>query len=396
VSSQDDRSPVRLYKRGHVYWTWYYDRNGSQVRVSTKRTTERAARQEARRIEEAAAGCAPARPTEPYPLAAALERLLDEHDWAQLTLNANESRANKLSEWIGDVDVAALDRKTLEDYIDGRCDEDGLSMHSIFKEMVLVRLALKLAKADGRWDGIVADVVPTVDAEYKPRERWMTVKEAKALRKQLEAHRRLWLNVALYSGARKSEVETLAWADVDFDLGVIRVRGTKTEDADRTIPLAGELRAILERAKKKHRVGTVVAAWGNVIRDLKAACRRAGIEPVTPNDCRRTLASWMAQAGVPERHIAEWLGHGSEEMVRRVYAKVNPATLKAAAAVLPSLGRDNCVIARSTSKRQNRPAAATSPLRKQRAWRESNPRPLASEARGNVVPFRGKAASGAR
>ena len=63
------------------------------------------------------------------------------------------------------------------------------------------------------------------------------------------------------------------------------------------------------------RHGAVVEHWGNVRRDLRAAVRRANaqlatemakrggtFEPipfVSPNDLRRTFASWLAQNGKP-------------------------------------------------------------------------------------------------
>jgi hypothetical protein len=43
--------------------------------------------------------------------------------------------------------------------------------------------------------------------------------------------------------------------------------------------------------------GPVVAPWLNARRDLIAACHRICIRPVTPNDLRRTFASWLKQRG---------------------------------------------------------------------------------------------------
>jgi integrase len=47
-----------------------------------------------------------------------------------------------------------------------------------------------------------------------------------------------------------------------------------------------------------------VQPWVNVRRDLAAACRRAGIERVTPNDLRRTFASGMKQGGEDSAVVA--------------------------------------------------------------------------------------------
>ena len=43
--------------------------------------------------------------------------------------------------------------------------------------------------------------------------------------------------------------------------------------------------------------GALFLPWSNVRRDLIAACQRAGIEAVSPNDLRRTYSMWMKAAG---------------------------------------------------------------------------------------------------
>jgi hypothetical protein len=45
--------------------------------------------------------------------------------------------------------------------------------------------------------------------------------------------------------------------------------------------------------------GPVVERWCNVRRDLEQACLRAGVPRVTPNDLRRTFASWLKQRDEP-------------------------------------------------------------------------------------------------
>lgn len=77
--------------------------------------------------------------------------------------------------------------------------------------------------------------------------------------------------------------------------------------------------------------------WLNVRRDLEAACKRAGIAKVSPNDLRRTFASWQAEAGVPEAVTASLTGHTSSQMVRRVYGRIGSDAKRDAMAKLPPL-----------------------------------------------------------
>src|SRR5215813_3753697 len=65
---------------------------------------------------------------------------------------------------------------------------------------------------------------------------------------------------------------------------------------DRCVRLAN---ASLHHLSERWRAtGAVVGRWHNVRRDLTIACQRAGIRPVSPNDLRRTFASWLKQRGV--------------------------------------------------------------------------------------------------
>ena len=63
----------------------------------------------------------------------------------------------------------------------------------------------------------------------------------------------------------------------------------------------------------------------------------AGIARVSCNDLRRTFATWLAEAGVPEAVTASLLGHASSQMVRRVYTRIGREAQRRAVAMLPRL-----------------------------------------------------------
>src|ERR1043165_4879300 len=74
-----------------------------------------------------------------------------------------------------------------------------------------------------------------------------------------------------------------------------------------------------------------------VQRDSRSRPRlRARFPRVTPNDLRRTFASWLIQGGVSNRIVADLLGHASTRMVDLVYGHLDDATRRAAIARLPS------------------------------------------------------------
>ena len=70
---------------------------------------------------------------------------------------------------------------------------------------------------------------------------------------------------------------------------------------------------------------------------MKRWCPKAGIDRIIVKDFRRTFCSWMFNAGVPELATIRLMGHGSSEMVRRVYAQLSDATYEDAIGCLPSV-----------------------------------------------------------
>jgi len=57
---------------------------------------------------------------------------------------------------------------------------------------------------------------------------------------------------------------------------------------------------------------------------------------VTPNDLRRTFATWLKQNDVDSAVVAALMGHSSTAMVDRVYGKLDAASFRRAIRKLPS------------------------------------------------------------
>jgi integrase len=56
------------------------------------------------------------------------------------------------------------------------------------------------------------------------------------------------------------------------------------------------------------------------MRDIAAACRRAGVPRVTPRDLRRSHGKALAAAGVAPHLIGRMLRHTDSRMAERTYA----------------------------------------------------------------------------
>lgn len=331
----------RLYqkKTGGTWYGWYYDAYGKQRSVCLKTKDKRAAQLALRRLErEAHASPGVSKDAAPRPLKHALAYLVEEGTAGRsaATVEMWASKAGHLLRLLGDVDIN--DPKLYEHvntYINTRIDE-GAAPSTIAKELATLRAALKLAHKRRLMLLNPAAVLPSFSAPYVPRDRYLTQAEFGRLLAQLGEERRLWVELAVYTGGRFSEIERLTWEDhVRLDAGWIVLPGSKTKKSRRTVPIPPPLMEALVASHRRE--GPVALPWKeNVRRDLAAAAKRAGIDRITPNDLRRTYASWMKQAGVDSKAVADLLGHTTTRMVDLVYGHLDDAAYRRAVAVLPA------------------------------------------------------------
>jgi hypothetical protein len=90
-------------------------------------------------------------------------------------------------------------------------------------------------------------------------------------------------------------------------------------------------------------LGFVISENGERLRDVKrgfaSACRRAGLDGVSPHVLRHTCATWFMQRGVPMWEAAGFLGI-SRETPERVYGYYPPDYLRTATEALGSLSAE--------------------------------------------------------
>jgi integrase len=145
--------------------------------------------------------------------------------------------------------------------------------------------------------------------------------------------------LAAHTGARRSELLRLRVDDVDFSSGTVlihekkRARGRRTS---RRVPLSAFVQTVLRDWLAAHPGGQHLFCQTGVVR---SKTHREGPIGVTRNEAhdhfrralaggpwatlrgwhvlRHSFASNCAAAGVDQRVINEWMGHQTEEMVRR-------------------------------------------------------------------------------
>lgn len=197
--------------------------------------------------------------------------------------------------------------------------------------------------------------------------RFLSTAEAEALLKAAEGLR--YADVAKFvlgTGLRRGEALALRWADVDLARGQAKVRGslvrrqgtlivstTKTQASRRTIALSRAMVTLLERQRKAQaaerlRAGSLwqdnglvfTTAFGapvepqNLLRTVREAARKAGLEGVKVHSLRHTYATTALLAGVPLKVVSVNLGHASIQITADTYGHVTDDAAKAAAQVV--------------------------------------------------------------
>lgn len=138
-----------------------------------------------------------------------------------------------------------------------------------------------------------------------------------------------------YTGRRIGECCDLTWKDVNLRKGTALMRDTKNGE-DFLCHLPERLVGALKRLERKPGRVFGYPSRNHVYEPWRAACKRAGIPPLTPHEMgRHTFATWMRQYGGADLlAVKEAGGWKSLNMVMR-YAKVEPSEAQKAADKLP-------------------------------------------------------------
>jgi integrase len=212
-----------------------------------------------------------------------------------------------------------------------------LSDGTLIRELGVLRAALSWAVRE-RW-------IPSAPDVRRPsappaRDRWLTREEYKRLLGSAKAHHvRLFIALAVYTGARMGALLELTWDRVDMQARRIDLGEGRGRKRRATVPIIDELYAELVTAREIATTGFVIEHGGRPVATVKtgirAAAKRAQIEGVTPHVFRHTAATWMVQRSTPFPMVASWLGN-SVAVVEKVYGHHSPEWLKQAAEALSS------------------------------------------------------------
>ncbi len=314
---------LELYLRGRVWWVRGHD-DGVKIRQSTKQTSESKAAIVRDRWERELLDPTHHRANKAT-VATAADRWMRE---VRATMNPEtarfyDSKVRHVVRVLGQTKLAKVTHDKVLAYIERR-EGEGAHPHSIHRELTSLRLTLRSAKRAKEFSGDPRDVIPRYKAQYQPRTDWVTPEQIWAAITHIGEHRGASVAFAIATAADFSSIFRAERGDITDDF--VLVRGTKTGTRRRHVPRIAIMAPFLNYAvAHANKTGPLFSSWDNMPRDLRRACRRAGVPEFTARTLRRSAATWMVTAGVPYEVAAKFLGHSGTAMLQKVYGQLAPA-----------------------------------------------------------------------
>lgn len=197
------------------------------------------------------------------------------------------------------------------------------------KMVSLVRSMFHLAEDWGLFSG----ANPCLRIKKFPevsRDRFVTPDELPRLWAALAADPNPFVRVAflvsLLTGARRNEILTMKWSDVDSAAGTWRIAHTKANRVH-LLPLPMlVIRALQKLPRMEGNEFIFCGRWGrghlvNISKPWSRIRKAAGLSDVRVHDLRRTLGSWLVAQGHSLPLIGKTLNH-SQPSTTAVYARL--------------------------------------------------------------------------
>ncbi len=194
-----------------------------------------------------------------------------------------------------------------------------------------------------RWRSSGITVNPTAEQKLlklsNHRERFLTAEETQLLLRSVDNSSNRMLRyiipMLLLTGARKQEVITARWQDMDIQRSFWRIPITKS-GRERHVPLSAAAITLLQRIPRTKKSEWIFAnpktlkPYTNIFTAWDTARTAAGLSDVRIHDLRHSFASFLVNAGCSLYEVQKILGHASVVMTQR-YSHLSQHSLLRAA-----------------------------------------------------------------
>lgn len=330
---------IHVQKDGRRLYILERQVEGRRYHISTRCHSEGAAYEQLRRFEADPANYAPGGKPEAEAILLTDELVEAYRDWMVVekenTRRHSNQMANRLAEWMEDLDAVDLRKATLRDHL----------APSIAKRKTCRPARIIAIKGFYAWlrkekhlltsasDPTLDLPVPQADPAKHRRRKALARPRVKRALLKLQGAQRDCLLLLMATGWHVTELERFIRArDSEIVMRKARQRGhgrrvlatlvTKHKGGEptRTPIVYPEHLAAAERLRER---GQVPRKLNLAVQD---ACRAVAVEPFTLGVLRHSVATWAHEDGASIADIAEFLGHKDPRTTRRFYSDVAEPT----------------------------------------------------------------------
>jgi integrase len=282
----------------------------------------------------------------------------------------NQIKPNSLNPARADYEIHQMVNKRLSAWLDLPIDQINVEMvlaakRSCGKFLYAQRALVKLISTIFRWSAGTRDGKlnfakvenPAADVSIPKsvaRKRFLQPEELVEFNAALAMENPLLRDVAtllLATGARKSNVYAMRWADISFALGVWHVPISKNGEGYE-VNLTPVALAVIKRRREEiddeaeefvFPARSLSGHTQDVKKSWAAFRKRCALADVRLHDLRRTRGSYLAIGGVSLQQIAGVLGHkslGSTQIYARLHNEAVAKALETGDAVMDRMTRD--------------------------------------------------------
>jgi integrase len=222
-----------------------------------------------------------------------------------------------LKPFFGSMRLAAIRRKDVAGYIDGRVGK--VSDGSIIKEVNTLKRLFSVAVEKGKIEVNPAHKAPIPQAP-EGRSRYLQPGELRAVLEACPEWLRPIVGLAVSLGTRRGELLRVRWEDVNFASGQVLLKRTKNGKQrpaflnDLSLQVLKSLGA--DSGKKRGLLFPAITPAQVTVAFIRA-CKAAGIEDFSLHDLRHTFASHLRMHGADLHDLQKLLGHSDPRMTSR-------------------------------------------------------------------------------
>jgi integrase len=273
---------------------------------------------------------------------------------------------------LGPIQLSRLGPQHIQSFMNTQLNE-GRSPRLVQYQRTVLRCALNQAM---KWNLVPRNAATLVDPPRynKPEAAPLNPDEVNKFLKAIKQDPfETLFHVALTLGLREGEVLGLRWQDIDFQTGIVRIRGSlqridkklqlvevKTERSKRSLPIPKSLLSSLKAHRRRQLEQKMLAGaeWKehdlvfttgkgmplfarNVIRSYHRLLSISQVKRRRFHDLRHSCATFLLAKNIPARTVMDILGHSNISLTMNTYSHVMREMLRDAAEAM------NAVISQS-------------------------------------------------